>query len=234
MLHGSAAVNDIHLENDTCEPVHVIKLGGSLLDMPDLPARLTVVMNSCVCGRALLVVGGAEAADIVRKFDAMFGLEESTSHWLAVRAMQLNAHLIQHVLKLGPLVAERNECEKAWQSSPLAIVDPFAWLEREERRGITVPHRWAFTSESIAAHLAVQLKATRLTLLKSTLPTLLARDGLENVDALQDATEQGIVDGDFAATSNGLATIDIINLRHASLVAGCVHEEARCLLRGSY
>ncbi len=43
-------------------------------------------------------------------------------------------------------------------------------LEREDAIGVRVPHRWTFTSDSVAAHIATRVGAEKLTVLKSTLP----------------------------------------------------------------
>lgn len=206
--------------------LHVIKLGGSLLDLPDLLARVDVIRREFGEERAVLVVGGAEAADVVRRFDAVHHLDEGEAHWLAIRAMQFNAHLIAAVLRDCVIVHETAELNAAWKGGRIAIIDPLDWLMREQSQGITIPHRWTFTSDSIAAHVAVQVQASKLTLLKST---LLRANTAANL--VQQASREGIVDADFEVASQPLTQIEIINLRHESLARGFVDASARQSLR---
>jgi 5-(aminomethyl)-3-furanmethanol phosphate kinase len=191
---------------------HVIKLGGSLLDLPDVLSRLARFVEAEPAARRLIVIGGGDAADVVRLFDAKFGLDEEAAHWLAIRAMELNAHCIAAVMKdsqprSASLVSSPDACVRAWErdASSLLIMDPLRWLQDEHARGVTIPHRWSFTSDSIAAHVATVLGAERLTLLKSTLPA-------EGCD-LRAAAAAGVIDGDFEAASASVPWVELVNLR---------------------
>src|ERR1700730_10035653 len=73
----------------------VVKVGGSLFDLADLGARLRAWLEPVVAGPVLLVPGGGPTADVVRAFDRLHALGEETAHWLAVRALTLNAHFLQ-------------------------------------------------------------------------------------------------------------------------------------------
>ena len=88
----------------------VIKLGGSLLDLADLPARLDTWWARNAEAHALLLVGGGAAADLVRLYDARFAMTEEAGHWLALEAMRLNAHLLAAVLKDAVLVNDETAC----------------------------------------------------------------------------------------------------------------------------
>lgn len=191
---------------DRC--AHVIKLGGSLLDLADLPARLDAWWDMHAGERALLLVGGGAAADLVRQYDARFAMTEEQGHWVALEAMRLNAHVLAAVLDRVTLVTDEAACARAWSRGRRAIVEPVTWLRNEAARGIDIPHRWTFTSDSIAAHLAARLGAARLTLLKSVTP---ARHCTRT-----QASEAGIVDADFAAASADVARIALVNLRDAT------------------
>jgi aspartokinase-like uncharacterized kinase len=71
----------------------VIKVGGSLLDWPGLPARLAEVLAGQT-RRVVLIVGGGRAVDWVRDLDRWHGLGEERAHALALRALDLTAHLL--------------------------------------------------------------------------------------------------------------------------------------------
>lgn len=185
--------------------IHVVKLGGSLLDLPELVARFTAWREAELGPRGVLVVGGGGAADVVRAFDKAFNLDEEAAHWLAVRAMQLNAHCLAAVLPHCRLVTNPIGCEIAWRAGDLAVIDPLVWLEREHAEGVCIPHRWTFTSDSIAAHVAMRLNARQLTLLKSTLPK--GDCGPECAAGL------GVVDEDFPSACSGVPHVQLVNLR---------------------
>lgn len=202
--------------NNTPGQIHVVKLGGSLLDLPDLPLRLRNYRAASPHLKTLLVVGGGDAADTVRRFDRLHQLGPERGHWLAIRAMQFNAHLLASILPGCQLVKNHQLAQEAWHHGSWAVADPLLWLRAEEEYGITVPHRWSFTSDSIAAHLARRLNAHKLTLLKSTLPPNAAAPS-ENtcshlITPLQ-AAAQGVVDEDFPQTSAGIPLVELVNLR---------------------
>jgi aspartokinase-like uncharacterized kinase len=230
------------LEGGVVADLTVIKLGGSLLDLDDLIQRLAVVRANRVAGAAVMIVGGAEAADVVRRFDRLYQLGERAGHWLAVRAMQFNAHVVAAAVGDSAMAGDENECGAAWRDGLLAVIDPLQWLQRDEMRGVAVPHRWTFTSDSIAAHLASRLEATRLLMLKSRLldRSDTVDDGVEtnangsgerDAGRVQLAAAWGLVDADFPEASRHLPSIEVINLRHASLAAGRVDAAARIVLR---
>lgn len=186
-------------------PIHVIKLGGSLLTLSDLVARFEAFCSQYLTGHGLLVVGGGEPAETVRFFDRHVGFDETTGHWLAIRAMHFNAHLVAHALNGARLVESFEACGELWQAEKLALMDPLPWLMKAEEAGRGVPHIWAFTSDSIAAHAAAECRATRLTLLKSTLP--------EAPCTIQRAAGEGVVDSCLPDAAASLPTVEMINLR---------------------
>jgi hypothetical protein len=89
---------------------------------------------------------------------------------------------------------------------------------REESEGVAIPHRWTFTSDSIAAHIAARMGAGRLTLLKSTLP--------QSECGPACAAGLGLVDADFPEASAGLPSVELVNLRSTRHGAA-----ERCVLR---
>jgi len=194
--------------------IHVIKLGGSLLDLPELIDRFDTYCLQRLKGAGLLVVGGGKAADLIRHFHQLHPLELSVGHDLCVRAMQLNTHMLVTKLEGGVIVTRPGQCEDVWKQGKLVVVDPYLWLEHEQREHrIVIPRKWQFTSDSIAAHLAVRLSAERLTLLKSTL----AKGPCD----LAAASELKLVDGEFADTASSIPAVEIVNLRDPQL-PGCV------------
>jgi aspartokinase-like uncharacterized kinase len=189
----------------TAPPIHVAKLGGSLLDLDDLPAQFARWCESDFHGHRVLVIGGGRPADAVRDVDQRFGLDEEAAHWLAIEAMQLNAHMFAIVLPNVSLAVMPGACRRIWDAGQVALVDPLSWLAHEHAAGVTIPHRWSFTSDSVAAHIAMQLQAAKLTLLKSTLRA--------DITTRQQASDAGLVDGDFPSASAHVQVVELLNLR---------------------
>lgn len=148
----------------------VVKVGGSLYDLPDLGERLYRWLGSVGGGPMLLVPGGGAAADAVRDLDRAHGLGEEEAHWLALRALALNAHFLQALLHQATIVTRPGGEE-------LAILDALGFALADEGQPGCLPHCWAVTSDAIAARAAVVGGARRLVLLKSmTVPVTLAWD----------------------------------------------------------
>ena len=79
-------------------PILVVKLGGSLLDWPEWPARLLAFLATRPGRRAVLVVGGGRFADALRELDRLHALGEERSHVLALHALDLTAEVAAALL----------------------------------------------------------------------------------------------------------------------------------------
>jgi probable H4MPT-linked C1 transfer pathway protein len=182
-------------------PATLFKLGGSLLDWPGLPAALAEIAGDAASGRAALLVGGGAIVESLRDLDRLHGLGDAAAHALAMRALDLTAH-VAAAMAPGRLVvvATPDACEGAWRSGLLPVLAPRAMLPDD-----VLPASWDVTSDTIAAHLAVRLGASRLVLLKSApLPPDFTR---------ADAARRGLVDPAFPAASAAIPTVLYRNLR---------------------
>ncbi|WP_166820391.1 amino acid kinase family protein [Thalassoroseus pseudoceratinae] len=155
------------------KPIWVWKLGGSLLNLDDIPRRLDQAVASFP-HRPLLVVGGGSIADAVRDWDKRFQIGEDQSHVLALRAMELNAHLMTTIWPRGLLVTDRSAADSAWRNDRVPILQTRLFLDDEERRDaaglpsiLPLPHTWEATSDTIAAWITLRWPADGLMLLKS-------------------------------------------------------------------
>src|SRR5262249_28627381 len=77
----------------------VVKVGGSLYDLPDLGQRLAAWVHRLPASKVLLVPGGGATTDVVRDLDRCHGLGEATAHDLAMRSLTLNAWFLAAVLR---------------------------------------------------------------------------------------------------------------------------------------
>lgn len=183
----------------------VVKVGGSLYDLPDLGPRLTewisTRLRQAPGSDTILAPGGGSTANVIRDFDRVHRLGEERAHWLALEALRLNAYLLRMLL---PMVGVLEDVEKIDRStagpdsetliSSHYILDCHSFAVQDERRRpkAALPHLWAVTSDSIAARAAVVAGADHLVLLKSvTIP--------EGMD-WEEAAARGFVDEWFART----------------------------------
>ncbi len=155
-------------------PLTIVKVGGSLYDLPDLGPRLGRWLREQAGERVVLVPGGGDTADVVRGFHRTHGVGEELCHWLALRALSLNAHFLAGLLELASggrqaaeVIEDLGACPAVWQAGRTPVLDLFAFALADEGRPGWLPHRWTVTSDSLAARVAVVAGARRLILLKS-------------------------------------------------------------------
>jgi aspartokinase-like uncharacterized kinase len=189
-------------------PIVLFKLGGSLLTLPDLGRRVRTALQQRPRCRALMVVGGGAAAELVREWDRRHGLGDAVAHRLAIKAMSCTAFLAAAVIGGARLAASADEIRTAWGSGELPVLLAEPLLAALESAADRLPASWDVTSDSIAAWLAPHLDADELVLIKSTdLPP-------GGIDA---AVASGAVDRYFPALWSGLSRLTWVNLRSPDL-----------------
>jgi aspartokinase-like uncharacterized kinase len=187
---------------DPRQPV-VVKVGGSLLDLPDLAERLEGLIRQIGGGPVALVAGGGPATDIVRAWETRFGLGVTTAHWLAIRGMRLSESLLARLVPRSVIAESWNAVETAWRAEAIAILALEPMLRESESAGAsTPPHSWDVTSDSLAAWGAAKLGA-RLILAKSVDVPAATAEG---------AAADGSVDRWFPQAARG-GRVDWTNLR---------------------
>ena len=178
-------------------PAAVVKVGGSLFDLPDLGPRLLQWLTQQPSRDLLLVPGGGAAADVVRQYDRWHALGEERAHWLALSALTFTAHLLASLLPRAVVVPDARAVAVEWAQENIPILDPYAFAQADEGEPGSLPHSWEVSSDSVAARLARVSRAAELILLKSvSLP--------EDVDWI-DAGKRGLVDAHFAEAAGGSA-----------------------------
>ncbi len=181
----------------------VVKVGGSLLDLPGLGARLRSWLDTQSTREIILVVGGGAAADLIRRADQRYGLGPEKSHWLAIRAMSLNSHLLAEILPRSRVVNSLELCVEVWQHDATPILDVFELLRADESNPNRLPRFWDVTSDSIAAIVAVLAGASQLILLKSRAP--------ESGKSWMELAQEGYVDPYFARVAEKIPSVRAVN-----------------------
>jgi aspartokinase-like uncharacterized kinase len=180
----------------------IVKIGGSLYDLPELGARLGAWLARLETPNLVIVPGGGRTADLVRVWDHEQKLGEEQSHWLALRALTFNAHYLAALLPGSKVIQNLDEAGP----KPLRILDMHAWAKAVKRLPDRFPHTWEVTSDSLAVQVAILAKAPQLIMLKSVqLP-----EGM----AWHEAARLGIVDPFFP---------EAIRLASADLKVRVVH-----------
>lgn len=187
-------------------PVTLIKLGGSLLSLPDLPARLEELLGQFSDEQTLLLVGGGPTADVVRTWDSVHSLTPTLAHDLAIESLHLNQSLLTHLLPNLEAVDTRDEAAAAWNTGRLPLLNVPLFLQDEEpKQQLQLPRSWQATSDAIAAWVAIHWPAQRLVLAKSA--------SLPASDEIEQAVHDGLVDACFGAWFPRLPSVDWVNLR---------------------
>ncbi len=194
----------------TAMSLTVIKVGGSLYDLPDLGVRLTQLLATMTATRCALIPGGGPIADLVRDWQPRFALTEDDAHHLAIGALDFNALLLARLIAGSCVVQTTAEAASAWEHGITPILAPSHFLQQAEERcaDAAPPHVWDVTSDSLAAWIAWQWPAEELLLLKST--TLTPGTPVTKLSAA------GLVDPFFPALAGRINRVNWCNLRAES------------------
>lgn len=176
----------------------VVKIGGSLLQLPDLSSRLErwrsqLPSDDNQTTRNIFVMGGGKICDHVRELDQRFSFSKSQSHAICIELMGGMAKIAKAILNVEIV----NQLDSIPEQERDIVFDCRKWISNHPN----VPHSWSVTSDSIAALLAKEISAS-LVLLKSTDNPL------------------NLVDDYFPSASNGLPDIQIVNLADQAFSCG--------------
>lgn len=193
-------------------PARVVKVGGSLLDMPGFPETLRDWLSVQANAAHVLVVGGGSLADEVRTLSRQFRMNQAAAHWACVDLLTATARIVASLVPSLTFVRRFEALQSALRgaAAPCIVFAVADFLEHFEPllAAPALPRDWTVTTDSIAARLAVALDAEELVLLKSTdLPREIGR---------QTAADRGLVDEFFPIASRGLANVRWVNLRDGS------------------
>jgi aspartokinase-like uncharacterized kinase len=186
--------------------VVVLKVGGSLLGWPGLPGRLRAYLDGHADERIVLLGGGGAWADSLRALDSAHGIGEKRSHRLALRVLDLTAHLVADLVPGVEVVEGPEGLEGAWNRGTVPVLAALRLLESRDGASLApLPESWDVTSDSIAARVAVLLNADRLRLAKSV--------GLGRCSGRHEAARAGLVDPYFPEASRPFRSVTVVNLR---------------------
>ena len=151
---------------------------------------------------------GGALADVVRDWHHRLPLDEEAAHQLAVQTLSINADLLTRLLPDGRKVDLVSSKADTLSSADIVVLDPSRLLERLEQLDpeSCPPHNWNVTSDSLAAWVALQIRADRMILLKS----VASPQGRTLVDVMQ----IGWIDPYFPGIAGRVPRVDWCNLRN--------------------
>ncbi len=170
----------------------VVKLGGSLSGDPLLPQWLAL-LSQLGGGRVTVVCGGGRFADEVRHAQGLWHIDDTAAHNMAVLAMAQTAYMAQSLYPQLQLASNEAEIRRVLHGGHTAVWLPMDWI----RTRADALANWDVTADSMAVHLARQLNAERLVVVKSC-----AIDGDATLSQL---SQEGVLDRRFASIAAGAA-----------------------------
>jgi aspartokinase-like uncharacterized kinase len=139
----------------------VVKVGGSLAACPEKLRNLCLKICEISKEHKLIVVpGGGEFADVVRRLDKRFHLSCNTSHRMAILGMDQYGMLLSNLIPSSITTSKFEEIKYFLDMGKLPIFLPSNLLLQED----PLENSWAVTSDSIAVYLAGRLKVTKVLL----------------------------------------------------------------------
>lgn len=140
----------------------IVKVGGSLLDLPDLGMRLLDLVALTRTATPLLIVGGGGVVEELRRLDGIHNFPPETTHRLALAGMSMTADLVAALHPRFRVSDSVFEARTLWDREMIPIFDC-----RKSGLIDDLSATWDITSDSIAACIALRCRANRLILAKS-------------------------------------------------------------------
>ena len=131
----------------------VVKIGGSLF--PDHAIDLAKRLENT---SSVIILGGGEFANLIRKYDSQINFSDEANHWAAIDCMDITARLVSDKVESARLAYTIEEIEKISDEGLTPIFAVSDFLRKEDPFECS----WDVTSDSIAAYVAHLLNANLL------------------------------------------------------------------------
>lgn len=143
----------------------VLKIGGSLQHAADLPDFLAMLVAHAA-GQAIIVPGGGDFADQVRRLQVETGLNDITTHRMALRAMEeYGTFLTCRAPQLQP-ARTFTDIRRLLAGRKIPVWFPYKIVADNP----AIPESWDVTSDTLSLWCAEQLQCRHLFILKATEP----------------------------------------------------------------
>jgi hypothetical protein len=160
--------------------IQVVKVGGSLASQPKtLKALCLKLAESSKKHKFVLVPGGGEFADVVRKMGAIYSLSDTASHRMAILGMEQYGLLLHDLMPDTVVVDTIVEARGALEMGKLPVFFPSKLVFNED----SLENTWDVTSDSIALYVAARLGASKVVLV-TDVDGVFTTDPKRNLDAV--------------------------------------------------
>jgi aspartokinase-like uncharacterized kinase len=157
----------------------VIKVGGSLVEDPAILRALCNRLGEIAKKyRITIVPGGSKFADAVRECDQRYALSPEISHRMAILGMDQFGLLLSQIIPNSCTTYLLTDAKQLSQIKVVPIFLPSRLMFQDNQ----LEHSWNVTSDSIAAHVAGQLRADKV-ILVTDVDGIFTSDPKKNSDA---------------------------------------------------
>ena len=130
----------------------------------ELPVWLECIESLSKKQTIVIVPGGGEFADDVRRLQKQYGFDDVIAHKMALLAMSQYGYFLQGIQADLAIIQDYKQCLEAQHGNNR----PFLWIPLDIMNGASgIEASWDYTSDSIALWLAIKLNAAQLILVKS-------------------------------------------------------------------
>ncbi|MEA4956948.1 MAG: delta 1-pyrroline-5-carboxylate synthetase [Methanobrevibacter sp.] len=130
-----------------------MKIGGSLF-----PKKAIELANSLKGTNCLIITGGGEFANLIRKYDGEIGFSNDVTHETAIQSMDITAKLLNDKLDFTKITSSLENLENILDSGKIPILICSDILKDNSN----IYPSWNVTSDSISAYVSNILKAKLL------------------------------------------------------------------------
>ncbi|MBZ9570785.1 delta 1-pyrroline-5-carboxylate synthetase [Methanobrevibacter sp. TMH8] len=109
----------------------------------------------------MIIIGGGEFANLIRKYDGITRFSNHITHETAIDSMDIIAKLLNDKFDFTKLVYSIEDAENSLNDGFIPILACSKILKENEDNN-EIPHSWDMTSDSISAYIANLLKAKLL------------------------------------------------------------------------
>jgi aspartokinase-like uncharacterized kinase len=183
----------------------VIKVGGSLLTRPDLQPALGGWMEQQSVAENLVIVGGGELIDEVRRSDQIRPGDPAEVHWRCIDLLETTRNTVASQMDWNSVLTTDElsvRIEQGFSNDQPTLVAVKSFFDRDSQ--INVPLDWRTTSDTIAAILAIKVEAEELVLLKSC--------ALDPSNDILSLAKRGIVDEAFPTIAGEILSVRVERL----------------------
>ncbi|MEI7460487.1 MAG: hypothetical protein WCK15_13835 [Pirellula sp.] len=192
--------------------VRVIKLGGSLLTMPNLKQKFQRWWRENPHPLTLIIVGGGPAVDAVRQVHLANPLSDEFAHWVCIDLLQHTARIAHQILGNVDLIETMDDLQQSFSDSnvksttPIIAVVQVAICFAREYPNMGLPESWDVTSDSLAAAFSNMVAAEELVVMKSC-------DAPSDGSDLESLADLGFVDPFFPGLAEDIDQVRFVNLQ---------------------